>query len=73
MITIKEKTVCAKFDLNKVLFCKNKWNAQLVLNAPFDTFRTFFSIKRCQIYRLDVLSFALGIQNVFVVEVSNRN
>ena len=39
----------------------------------FDTLRIFFSIKRCNIYRLDILTFALGIQNVFVVKVSNRN
>ena len=33
----------------------------------------FWRIKRCNIYRLDVPSFALGIQNVFVVEVPNIN
>ena len=31
------------------------------------------SMKMCNIYMLDVLSFALGIQNVFVVKVTNRN
>ena len=41
--------------------------------AAFDTFRTFCSIKRCNIYRLNPLNFALGIQNVFVVKVSNRS
>ena len=30
-------------------------------------------MKMCNIYMLDVLSFALGIQNVFVVKVTNRN
>ena len=39
----------------------------------FDTFRTFCSIIMCIIYRKDTLSFAAGIQNVFLVEVSNRN
>ena len=34
----------------------------------FDTLRTY-----CIIYMLDALSFASGIQNVFLVEASNRN
>ena len=44
-----------------------------VSDRVFDTFRTFFSIEMCIIYREDTLNFATGIQNVFLVEVSNRN
>ena len=40
---------------------------------PFDTFRAFFRIKMCIIYRRDSLSFVAGIENVFLVEVPFRN
>ena len=51
-------------------FASGTKNMQGII-PTFDSFKTFYSIKKCNIYRLNVLSFTLGIQNVFVIEASN--